>query len=129
MPVEAEQCLLRVLGEIDAMGAAGSTPVLHEDVAAIDRKLKACRSPLLDASSEPARAGAAARTRAKADKAARKAAKLAEAQASREAGVGVLGSTGLGSGERGRKRGQEASDSVSEDYSCRDQTDTRKKLR
>lgn len=104
---EAERRLLAALGAIDALGASGAEPVQQQDVVAIDRKLKACRSPLLEASSEAARQAAEAKAKAKADKAARKAAKSAEERASREADLGILGDAAGGgdaAGEQQRKR-------------------------
>lgn len=94
----AQRRLAALLAQVDALGAAGSAAVPQEEAAAIDRKLKACRSPLLDASSEAAQAAAAGKAAAKAAKAERKAARRADAQAGREAevGVGPLGAAPAG---------------------------------
>ena len=55
-------------------------------MAAIDRKLKACRAALQEAGG----GAAAVRAKAKADKAARKAVKVAEQRRAAEAAVGIL---------------------------------------
>lgn len=78
--------LKEALSELDRLGAEGARSVEQEQMAAIDRKLKACRAVLAGGS----RDGSAAKAKAKAEKAARKAAKAAEQRSTAEASVGIL---------------------------------------
>ncbi|KAL4420175.1 hypothetical protein ABPG77_008311 [Micractinium sp. CCAP 211/92] len=79
--------LQAVLSELDRLGAEGARSVEQEQMAAIDRKLKACRAVLAGGSREGS--AAKAKAKAKAEKAARKAAKAAEQRSAAEASVGV----------------------------------------
>lgn len=76
-----------MLSELDRLGAEGARSVEQEQMAAIDRKLKACRAVLAGGSREGS--AAKAKAKAKAEKAARKAAKAAEQRSAAEASVGV----------------------------------------
>ena len=86
----AVERLHAALSELDALGAEGARPVDQEAMAALDRQLKACRAALQEGGG---RAAAAAKAKAKTDKAARKAAKVTEQRGAAEAAVGILGST------------------------------------
>lgn len=77
--------LQEALPELDRLGAEGARSVEQEQIAAIDRKLKACRAVLAGGSRE----GSNAKAKAKADKAARKAAKAAEQRSAVEASLGI----------------------------------------
>ncbi|KAL4428152.1 hypothetical protein ABPG75_002241 [Micractinium tetrahymenae] len=78
--------LQAALSELDRLGAEGARSVEQEEMAAIDRKLKACRAALGGVGKE----AAAAKAKAKAEKAARKAAKAAEQRSAAEASLGIL---------------------------------------
>lgn len=80
------QRLQAALAELDKLGAEGAQSVEQAQMAAIDRKLKACRSRLQQGGG----GAAAAKAKAKADKQARKAAKLAEQRRAAETSVGIL---------------------------------------
>ena len=82
--------LQEALQELDRLGAEGAQLVDQQQLADIDRRLKACRNPLLDTASQQGRAAAAAKAKRQADKAARKAGKLVQDRAAREADVGIL---------------------------------------
>jgi hypothetical protein len=85
---EQLQQLQAALTELDQLGAEGARPVEQSHMAAIDRKLKACRSQLAESSGQGT--AAAAKAKAKADKQAKKAAKAAEQRSAAEAAVGIL---------------------------------------
>ena len=85
---EQLQQLQGALTELDHLGAEGARPVEQSHTAAIDRKLKACRSQLAEGNGQGT--AAAAKAKAKADKQAKKAAKAAEQRSAAEAAVGIL---------------------------------------
>lgn len=82
----AAQQLQAALSELDQLGAEGARSVDQAQMAALDRKLKACRTVLQGDGAS----AAAAKAKAKADKQARKAAKAAEQRRAAEAAVGIL---------------------------------------
>lgn len=82
------QQLQAALAELDRLGAEGARSVEQATVAAFDCRLKACRSQLAEGCG--AQSAAAAKAKAKADKAARKAAKVVEQRRAAEAAVGIL---------------------------------------
>ncbi|PRW44298.1 Cyclin-H1-1 [Chlorella sorokiniana] len=82
----AAQQLQAALSELDQLGAEGARSVDQAEMAALDRKLKACRSALQG----DGVGAAAAKAKAKADKQARKAATAAEQRRVAEAAVGIL---------------------------------------
>lgn len=81
---QQEKELEAVLAALDALGAAGVRSVAQEEAAAIDRKLKACRSPGLLAAERQRKQAA------KSEKAAAKAARRAQERAAKEAELGIL---------------------------------------
>lgn len=85
-PQAAAAQLQAALSELDQLGADGARSVDQAQMAALDRKLKACRSVLQGDGA----GAAAAKAKAKADKQARKAAKAAEQRRAAEAAVGIL---------------------------------------
>ena len=82
--------LQRVLEDLDRLGAEGARPVDQEQSAEIDRRLKACRGVLAGAGGEHGKQAVQQKGKAREDKAARKAAKLASQRAAAEADVGIL---------------------------------------
>jgi hypothetical protein len=87
---EQLQQLQAALTELDQLGAEGARPVEQSHMAAIDRKLKACRSQLAEGGGQGTAAASKAKAKAKADKQATKAAKAAEQRSAAEAAVGIL---------------------------------------
>ena len=85
---EQLQQLQAALTELDQLGAEGAKSVEQANMAAIDRKLKACRSQLAEGGGQGT--AAAAKAKAKADKQAKKAARAAEQRSAAEAAVGIL---------------------------------------